>query len=94
MQLAVDVDVVAAVQLVPGEQPDAAAGRPVVAKVDRGFPDRPQPGARHGPALRVEDLEDRVERRAQAFGRHLNHQRLALAGLDAEQIGVGRCRRD
>src|SRR4029453_3820416 len=87
-ELAIDVDVVAAVQLVPSEETDAAAGRTVVAKIDRRFPDGPEACPRHFASTCVEDLDDRVELGAETIGHHLDDELLALACRHSKNIGV------
>ena len=88
-QLAVDVDVVAAAQFVPGQETQARVERTTAAEVHRRLPDRAKARARDGRAARVENLDQRVERRAEPLRGHLRHQRLALCHRHAKQVGVG-----
>ncbi len=87
-QLAAEENVIIDGQVVPSRQPDARGRRRMIAKRHLRLIHRPQNRARNSPARRIEDLDNRVHRRAEPAAKDLDDDPLALPGPEAIIVNV------
>ena len=85
-QLVADPDVVVDRQLAPGLDADIGPGGIVIAEGDVGFGQAAQRRPRHRLALRIENLDHRIERRTKAAGVDLQNQAIVLLHGEGPRI--------
>ena len=76
-------------EVFPVVQADASDPRIVIAQFRVGRRDRPQRVPTERPPFGIQDLQQRVERRAPSAGQHFQPERFPCHGVEAKQVFVG-----
>ena len=90
-QLIADHQVIVDGDIVPRRKADAAAAGIGIVERDLGLRETPDRRAGHDAAVRVENFDDRIERRSELLGGDVEDDLLPLASGEAVHVLVGAC---